>query len=435
MTTAEVKMWGTAIGAVHWDDERSRGLFEYQRDFLRSGIQVAPLHMPLAETIYSFPALAKSTFHGLPGMLADVLPDRFGNALIDAWLAAQGREGSSFNPVERLCYSGARGMGALEFAPAIDAGRGRSHPLDVAALVELASRVLSDRNALSGSLLDGDESETVRDILRVGTSAGGARAKAVIAWNPSSGELRSGDADHQAGFEHWLLKFDGVHNNRDRELADPLGFGRIEYAYSRMAAAAGIQMTECRLLHENSRSHFMTKRFDRSDNGSKLHLQSLGGLAHFDFNMAGAYSYEQALLIMQKLELPMAEREQQFRRAVFNLVARNQDDHVKNIAFLMDKRGRWSLSPAFDVTYSYNPDGAWTSRHQMSLNQKRDDFSRADLQACADVAGLRRHACTEVLEEVLVAVRQWREFASQAGVDESTAAQIADVQRLDWPVD
>ena len=433
MTTAEVKLWGTRIGAVHWDAERALGAFEYSQEFLRSGIQVAPLHMPLATTIYSFPALNRATFHGLPGMLADVLPDRFGNALIDAWLASQGRTANSFNPVERLCYSGSRGMGALEFAPALSPSRNRSTPLDVAALVELAGRVLQDRNALSGSFVDGEEADTVRDILRVGTSAGGARAKAVIAWNPSSGEIRSGDADHLAGFEHWLIKFDGVQNNRDRELADPLGFGRIEFAYSQMAAAAGIKMAPCRLLNENGRSHFMTKRFDRTNDGSKLHLQSLGGIAHFDFNMAGAYSYEQALLVMQQLNMPMAEREQQFRRAVFNLVARNQDDHVKNIAFLMDKRGRWALSPAFDVTYSYNPSGAWTSRHQMSLNQKRSDFSCADLRACAKVASLRRNAWREVLDEVLDAVRQWPNFASQAGVDDESMQNIAASHRLHWP--
>ncbi len=434
MTTAAVKMWGTSIGAIHWDAERSLGLFEFQKAFLASGIQVSPLQMPLAETIYSFPGLSRDSFHGLPGMLADVLPDRFGNALINAWLASQGRTPETFNPVERLCYSGARGMGALEFAPAIDAKNQRSHPLDVAALVDLASRVLSDRNALSGSLLSGDESDTVRDILRVGTSAGGARAKAVIAWNPQSGEIRSGEADHQSGFEHWLLKFDGVRNNRDRELTDPLGFGRIEYAYSKMASAAGINMMPCQLLQENGRSHFMTKRFDRGDDGSKLHMQSLGGLAHFDFNMAGAYSYEQALLVMRQLELSMEQREQQFRRAVFNVVARNQDDHVKNIAFLMDKAGRWSLSPAFDVTYSYNPDGDWTSRHKMSLNQKRDAFHADDLRACAEAASLRRNAWQDILGEVLAAVRNWPQFAEQTGVEEKAMGAIAATHRLHWPL-
>ncbi len=432
MTTAQVGMWGTTIGAVYWDADRNLGLFEYRPDFLRSGIQVAPLQMPLAQTVYSFPALPRGTFHGLPGLLADVLPDRFGNALIDAWLASQGRRADSFNPVERLCYTGSRGMGALEFAPALNRDRGKSHVLDVAALVDLAGRILSDRNALSGSLADGEEGETVRNILRVGTSAGGARAKAVIAWNPNSGELRSGDADHLQGFEHWLLKFDGVQNNRDRELADPQGFGRIEYAYSKMAQAAGITMTKCRLLHENGRSHFMTKRFDRSDDGGKLHLQSLGGLAHFDFNMAGAYSYEQTLLAMRELGLPMEQLEQQFRRAVFNLVARNQDDHVKNIAFLMDKRGQWSLSPAFDVTYSFNPDGLWTNRHQMSLNQKRDDFRIADLRACAAAASLRRGFADQALEEVLAAVQNWPQYAAKADVDPAAADQIGASHRLHW---
>ncbi|MBC8405663.1 MAG: type II toxin-antitoxin system HipA family toxin [Planctomycetes bacterium] len=432
MSHALVSLWGTTIGAVRWDSEREIGLFEYEPDFLRSGIQVAPLHMPLAGAIYSFPALNHETFHGLPGLLADALPDRFGNALINAWLASQGRDASSFNPVERLCYTGARAMGALEFRPSLKLGNAPTHELDVSALVDLASRILSDRNALSGSFADGQEGAAVRDILRVGTSAGGARAKAVIAWNPQSGEIRSGDADHKKGFEHWLLKFDGVSNNRDRELADPKGFGKIEYAYHKMALAAGIDMTACQLLRENGRSHFMTKRFDRTADGSKIHLQSLCGLAHFDFNMAGAYAYEQALLVMRQLSLPMAQLEQQFRRAAFNIVARNQDDHVKNIAFLMDKTGQWQLSPAFDVTYSYNPDGQWTSQHQMSLNGKRRDFTREDFDACAHAASFKRGRATQILQEVIAAVRNWLEFAANAGVQQQTATQIAATHRLNF---
>jgi serine/threonine-protein kinase HipA len=362
-------------------------------------------------------------------MLADVLPDRFGNALIEAWLASQGRDPADFDPVERLCYTGSRGMGALEFEPAIAAPARASERLDVAALVELASEVLADRAAFVAKLADGEPTQNaVRDILRVGTSAGGARAKAVVAWNPDTGELRSGQVDSGSGFSQWILKFDGIAENRDKELADSRGYGRIEYAYHLMAAAAGIEMTECRLLHENGRSHFMTRRFDRGPEG-KLHLQSLCALAHLDFNLAGAHAYEQAMLLMRRLDLPMASLEQQFTRMVFNVLARNQDDHTKNIAFLMDKAGAWSLSPAFDVTYAYNPDGPWTGRHQMSLQGKRDDFTLADFEACGKAVSLRRGRARALVEEVRAAVTRWPEFAEAAGVPEASTKRVAGAHR------
>jgi len=433
MTIASVNLWGRRIGAILWEDEARIGRFEYDPAFVPSGIELAPLMMPLAARDYSFPALNRDTFHGLPGMLADVLPDRYGNALIDAWLVSEGRNPGSFNPVERLCYTGSRGIGALEFQPTLGDAERTSNPLDVAALVDLAGQILSDRQSFATSLQQGEEGHAIRDILRVGTSAGGARAKAVIAWNPTSGEIRSGDADHKSGFSHWLLKFDGVSNNRDRELAMPKGYGRIEYAYYKMAVAAGVDMMESRLLHENDRSHFVTKRFDRNDQGEKLHQQSLCAIAHYDFNLAGAYSYEQAMLVMRQLHLPMAAIEQQFRRAVFNILARNQDDHVKNIAFLMDKRGLWSLSPAFDMTYNYNPDGLWTGRHQMSLNGKRAAFQLADFSACGATLSLQRGRAVEIVEQVRSAVAMWPSFAATAGVLESTAKQIAATHRLEMP--
>jgi serine/threonine-protein kinase HipA len=389
--------------------------------------------MPLAARDYAFPALNRHTFHGLPGMLADVLPDRYGNALIDAWLVSEGRNPGSFNPVERLCYTGSRGIGALEFQPTLGDAHRSSNPLDVAALVDLAGRILSDRKSFVTSLQDGEEGQAMRDILRVGTSAGGARAKAVIAWNPETGEVRSGDAEQERGFSHWLLKFDGVTNNRDRELAMPKGYGKIEFAYYKMAVAAGVEMMECRLLHENDRSHFVTKRFDRNDQGEKLHQQSLCAMAHFDFNMAGAYSYEQAMLVMRELHLPVASIEQQLRRAAFNVIARNQDDHVKNIAFLMDKSGAWELSPAFDMTYNYNPEGLWTNSHQMSLNGKRNDFTHADFHACGETLSLQRGRAAEIVEQVRVAVAQWPTFAEAAGVQSQTAEQIAATHRLELP--
>ena len=431
-TLAEVRLWGRAIGAVSIDDGAMYASFQYTPEFARSGIEVSPLMLPLGERVLSFPELAPGTFHGLPGMLADSLPDKFGNALIDAWLATQGRTPASFNAIERLCYTGTRGMGALEFAPASGPRPTASRTVEIDALVRLASAVLSRRHDLQGSLADDEADHVLRDILRVGTSAGGARAKAVIAWNPATQEVRSGQITAGSGFEHWLLKFDGVTANRDRELDDPQGFGAIEYAYFLMARAAGIRMSECRLLEENGRRHFMTRRFDRTAEGGKLHLQSLGALAHLDFNQAGAHGYEQALQVIRRLGLPMEASEEQFRRMLFNLVARNQDDHVKNIAFLMDKGGRWSLSPAFDIAYSYNPDGEWTARHQMSVNGKRDGFTREDLRACAKSTPMRRGRAEALLEEVCAAVRRWPEFASAARIPEKTQAAISAHFRLSW---
>lgn len=431
-TLAEIRLWGRTIGAISLEDGETTTRFAYEPAFLRSGIEVAPLTMPLSERVYAFPSLNPDSFHGLPGLVADALPDKFGNALIDTWLARQGRRPDSFNAIERLCYTGSRGMGALEFLPSTGPATNASEAVAVDRLVALASEILSQRDGVRLSF-DEDRRETaLRDILRVGTSAGGARAKAVIAWNPRTNEVRSGQVDLEAGFEAWLLKFDGVAGNRDKELLDPEGYGVIEFAYHLMAREAGIAMSDCRLFEENGRRHFMTRRFDRTRSGGKLHLQSLCAMAHHDFNLAGAHGYEQAFLVMRRIGLPMVDLEEQFRRMVFNLVARNQDEHTKNIAFLMDKAGRWRLSPAFDVTYSYNPGGVWTSRHQMSVNGKRDQFELADLVACARNAGLKRGRAASLLEEVLVAVRRWKEYAASAGVPASEAAKLESVFRLGW---
>ncbi|MEJ1357658.1 MAG: type II toxin-antitoxin system HipA family toxin [Candidatus Sedimenticola sp. (ex Thyasira tokunagai)] len=429
-TTASVLLWGRNIGAVTWLDEREIAVFQYTQAFAGSRIQVAPLTMLLQEAPYEFPALARETFHGLPGLLADSLPDKFGNRLIDAWLATRGRSTGSLNPVERLCYTGSRGMGALEFKPTIKDAPSKSHKIKIEALVDLANRVLDERISLEGKFAGQDDQRAIEDILRVGTSAGGARAKAVLSWNPRTGEFRSGQAPVSKGFSHWLMKFDGVHGNRDKELADPQGFGRIEYAYSLMARNAGITMEECRLHEEGGRAHFMTKRFDRTDKGEKLHMQSLGSMRHYDFNQAGAYAYEQAIETIQLLSLPMEDIEQQVRRAFLNILARNHDDHVKNIAFLMDKQGQWRLSPAFDVAYSYNPSGAWTSRHQMSLNGKRDDFQVEDLVAFAQTAGLKRAKAKALLREVANSVKEWGEYSKIAEVSTSDRKRIAKTFRL-----
>lgn len=433
MTLAEVRLWDRTIGAVSLDEGATVAAFQYTPEFAASGIEVSPVIMPLGNRVYTFPALPLGTFHGLPGLLADSLPDKFGNALIDAWLATQGRMPASFNAVERLCYTGARGMGALEFAPAAGPAAKAAEKIDIDALVRLASDVLSRRNDLAGSFADAGRAAALQDILRVGTSAGGARAKAVIAWNRDTNEVRSGQIAAGDGFDYWLLKFDGVSGNKDKELEDPKGYGAIEYAYYLMAQAAGVTMSECRLLEENGRRHFMTRRFDRLPGGGKLHAQSLCALAHFDFNNPGAYAYEQALLVMRQLNLPMAAVEQQFRRMAFNVIGRNQDDHVKNIAFLMDRQGKWSLSPAFDMTYSYNPSGDWTAQHQMSINGKRDGFSVEDFRACAKSALMKRGRAETIVDEVRAAVARWPEYAGKARVTDDWREQIQRNLRLTLP--
>ena len=432
-TIAEVRLWGRRIAAASWDERRDLAAFQYDPEFARSGIEVAPLRMPLASRIYTFPSLPRISFHGLPGLLADSLPDTFGNALINAWLATQGRTPASFNALERLCYIGARGMGALEFAPVTGPRQRRSTKIRLDALVALAADILARRSALEGSFTPEHRHRAREDLLRVGTSAGGARAKAIIAWNPVTNEVRSGQVIAPEGFGYWLLKFDGVSGNRDKELEDPKGYTAIEYAYALMARAAGILMTECRLLEEGGRRHFMTRRFDRTEDGGKIHMQSLAALADLDFNAAGAHSYEQAFEVMRRLTLPMDAVEQLFRRMLFNIVARNQDDHVKNIAFLMNPQGQWSLAPAFDVTYAYNPDGQWTRVHQMTINGKQDGFTLEDVRTCAATVGLKRGRAETILDEVRTAVQRWPEHAARAGVWPAQRDQIRSTLRLEFP--
>jgi len=428
---AAVRLWGNTIGAVAIDEPSGVAAFQYAPDFVGSGIEVSPLVMPLSNRVYTFPELPYRSYHGLPGLLADSLPDRFGTILIDAWLAAQGREPGSLNPVERLCYTGSRGMGALEYIPAMGPRAGTRHKIRVAALVDLASEILTSRDRLSTSFATSSRKRALSDILRVGTSAGGARAKAVVAWNPVSNEVRSGQVDAGDGFEYWILKFDGVRGNKDRELEDPAGYGLIEYAYYKMALDCGIDMSECRLMEEGGRNHFMARRFDRLDGGGKLHMQSLGALAHFDFNQPGAYSYEQAFRVINRLGLGMAASEQLFRRMTFNIIGRNQDDHVKNIAFLMDPSGGWRLSPAFDMTYAYNPTGAYTSRHQMTMNLKQDEFTLEDFQACARTAGLKRGRAETIVNEIRSVIARWPGYADDVGVNPAQRDGILAALRLE----
>ena len=428
---ARVILWGSVIGAVTWLEDREFAVFQYAPDFLGSGIEVSPLQMPLKTFPYEFPALARNTFRGLPGLLADSLPDTFGNAIIDAWLASQGRTAASFNPVERLCYIGSRGMGALEFQPATLGPPESTSAIEVERLVILANRVLDQRAGLGGVFNGHDDQKVIQDILRVGTSAGGARAKAILAWNPETQEFRSGQVEVESGFEHWLMKFDGISNNRDKELADPQGYGRIEYAYHLMAREIGIVMSPCRLHHEGGRSHFMTRRFDRTATGRKLHMQSLCAISHYDYNQLAGYSYEQAIQVMKRLGLSREDLSQQVLRAIFNVVGRNQDDHVKNIAFLMNRKGEWRLSPAFDVSYAWDPKGNWTSQHQMSINGKRDRFERTDLLALAAAAGIKKPQAHEMVDRVIQTVRRWPDFAGNAGVLPTHMDKIQKSQRTD----
>lgn len=435
-TDASVVLWGREVAAVSWLSSDDYAVFQYDPEFAASGIQLSPLAMPLSPDPYSFPALPKQTFKGLPGLLADALPDKYGDRLIDTWLAEQGRTPGSFNPVERLCYVGRRGMGALEFKPAVGGTARKPSSVDVANLVRLANLVLDEKESLEGVLSGKNDLTAIDDILRVGTSAGGARAKAILAWNPQTGEFRHGQVDAGGGFEHWLMKFDGIDNNRDKEEPDPQGFGLIEYAYYLMATDAGIDMMPCRLHNEGGRSHFMTRRFDRpideSGETRKLHMQSLCALQHYDFNDPSGYSYEQAILTIRQLDLGAQALEQQFLRAVFNVVARNQDDHVKNIAFLMDRDGSWTLSPAFDVTYSYNPSGDWTGQHQMSLNGKRDGFQLEDLNTLAETASVKPAKARKLIAQARDVVSNWPDYAAKAGIGNDTVRKIGNAHRTSF---
>lgn len=433
MTVAAVTLWGSRIAAVSVQAGARHASFQYDPAFARSGIEIAPLRMPLRTRPYRFPGLPEDAFSGVPGLLADSLPDRWGNALIDAWLAAQGRDRASFDVVERLCYVGTRGVGALEFQPASEPQIPTGADLHVAALVRLASEVLAERSEFVAELRESPQEAEMQAILAVGSSAGGARPKAFIAYNEATGQVRSGQLPAGEGFGQWLLKFDGVSRSGDHGLTDPQGWGAVEYAYSRMARTAGIEMSECRLLEENGRRHFMTRRFDRPAGGGKLHMQTVGALDHASYNEPGTYSYEQVLMLIRRLGLPTPVAEQLLRRMVFNVLARNQDDHVKNTAFLMDRDGTWSLAPAYDLTWACQPGNRWVGAHQMSINGKRDAFTVADLRAVAAVAGLPRGRVQRILAEVADVVSRWPRFADEVGIDEQMAERIGRSHLLRLP--
>ena len=423
-TDAEVYLWGTRIALIHLGQNSAYVTFEYDRDFQRSGIEVSPIQMPLSANAYRFPDLPLDAFHGVPGLLADSLPDRFGNAVIDSWLASQGRTPDSFNVVERLCYTGARGMGALEYVPVTGPDASGNDPVDLAALVRLASNVLKKREAAS---VHASKSLTQQQLLQLGTSAGGARAKALIAWNPKTGDVRSGQISAGDGYEYWLIKFDGVSGNGDHALEDIPEYTRIEYAYYLMAVASGIQMNECRRLEEGGRNHFMTKRFDREKNGRKLHMQTLAALAHISYQVPGLCSYEMMAQYARRIGIDSVSIGQLFRRMVFNVIAVNQDDHVKNFSFLMDRSGRWSLAPAYDITFACDPANRWLSAHQMTINGKSRNIGYEDLIACGRNMGVSRVKSERIIDEVASQVSRWEIYARQAGVREKTYAAIQDV--------
>ncbi len=420
---AFINIWKKKVGAVSWDNDRKIATIEFSENFISEKIDLSPIIMPLIELaggvrVHSFANLSMQTFKGLPGLLADSLPDRYGNNLIDEWLSIRGKSKEDFSVVERLCYIGKRGMGALEFEPAILGSEDKTVIIQIEELVDIARQVLNKRKSMNVRL-DNNYKSVVKEIIRVGTSAGGARAKAVIAINDKTKKVRSGQVAAPKGFEQWILKFDGV---ADEQLGKTDGYGRVEYAYHKMAVAAGISMTECRLLEENERAHFMTKRFDRMAENEKIHMQTLCATAHFDYNEPDSYSYEQLFQVMRKIKLPYKDAAQMFARVVFNVIACNHDDHTKNISFLLRQNQQWRLSPAYDVIYSYNPQGIWTKRHQMSVNGKRENIDYKDLLAIANENNIK--APKEIIDRVLEAVSNWKKYAKDASVQRERIKEI-----------
>ena len=387
---AEIKIWGEWVGAVRWDESQQLGYFQYDTKFIQKGWDLSPLKMPLSQgtQIYSFPELrigrneTLDTFKGLPGLLADALPDKYGNRLISTWLAQQGRTENSMNPVEKLCFIGTRGMGALEFEPATIKTSTRNFSLEFDGLVELAKKMLHEREGFL-THLSKDEEKAMMEILKIGTK----------------------------GFEHWLLKLDGVSGE---QFGESTGWGRVEYAYYLMAKDCKIEISECRLLEENGRAHFITKRFDR-DGNIKHHTQSLCGMQHYDFNDMYGYSYEQVFQTMRLLYLTYPEAEQMFRRMVFNVLATNFDDHTKNFSFILKKDDRWRLAPAYDLCFSFDPTNHWVNKQTLSINGKRLEITKEDLMTIAKNNNIKKG--DKIIDEMNSIIKSWTTYASQANVN------------------
>ena len=423
---AEVKVWGELAGAVRWDAQNLLASFQYHTDFLKKGYDLSPIKMPVknGNRIYSFPELRKAkdeqvaTFNGLPGLLADSLPDKYGNQLINIWLARNGRPPDSMNPVEKLCFIGARGMGALEFEPTQMKTSKQTFAIEITSLVEIAEKMLSTRAGFETNLHK-DEQRAVSDILKIGTSAGGARPKAVIAFNQKSGEVRSGQSIAPRGFDHWLIKFDGV---SDAQFGSGHGFGRVEYAYYLMAKDCGIQMSDSQLFEENGRAHFMTKRFDREGSNTKHHIQTLCGIQHYDYYNLYGYSYEQIFQAMRILRMTYPEAEQMFRRMVFNVMASNYDDHTKNFSFRLKQHGKWELSPAYDVCYSYDPDNIWVSQHSLSINGKHKGISKNDLMSVAISNNIKKGE--SIIDDIKEVVCDWEQYSKRVSVSSKLGRSI-----------
>ena len=434
---AEVRLWGRQVGALVYDAATGFSSFEFAPEWLSRGVEIAPIHMALSPQVYQFPGLNPETYKGLPAVFSDTLPDDFGNAVINAWLARNGRSADSFTPLERLLYTGNRGMGALEFEPAISRTANQSERIELASLIEMAQKILDQRAHLSKTVVPEQANDDAMSALfQVGTSAGGARAKALVAVNADRTQLRSGQVDAPPGFEHYLLKFDGVeeHKHDSEVFGDPKGFGRMEYAYYLMALDAGINMSPSELLIDGQRAHFMTKRFDRTsgkEGNKKIHYVSLCAMDHADYKKPGSYSYEQLLSVARQLKLPRQDAIDIYRRMVFNVIARNHDDHSKNIGFLLgSENSSWRLAPAFDLAYSYKKDSPWVNSHQMTVNGKRDNFVRDDLLAVGTLIGNFKKESQHIIDEVLSVVKKWDDYAKQAGVFEGLSKVIKKNHRL-----
>lgn len=425
--SAYVKIWGEIAGAIIWDESTGLGSFEYDPEFVAKGYDLAPIKMPLrAAKVYSFPELRAGrsdiydTFKGLPGLIADALPDKYGNQLINAWLVRNGRPENSMNPVEKLCFIGSRGMGALEFEPAQIQTVSRTFGVEIDGLVNIAREMLDERASFQ-TQLHKDEQAAMLDILKIGTSAGGARPKAIIAYNEKTGEIRSGQTKCPVGFTHWMIKLDGV---SDAQFGESSGWGRVEMAYYLMARDCGVDMMPCKLLEENGRAHFLTQRFDRQGQHTKHHIQTLCAMQHYDFNEMQAFSYEQVFQTMRRLRLPYPQAEQMYRRMVFNVVARNCDDHTKNFAFRLKQGKQWEITPAYDICYAYRPGSMWVSQHTLSINGKRKDFTRADLITVGKSMNIKK--ANHIIDEIVAVVSQWQQYAKEVDVNDRLSNTVAE---------